>query len=394
MRSLAANLPRIRLFKLLSECFFLLPVLIPLYTASGLGPTEVYVVQLVYTTGVMVFEVPSGWVADVLGRRPALLLGSLAHAGGLLAYALAGDFWTFALAEAVLAFGASLRSGTDTALLWDTLEALGRRDEYAAIQGRVDLTTRIGTAAGSVAGGLLALIFLTLPVWVNVSTGLLMVAVAASLAEPPRTRAPAENPFRGIGRVIRRCLAEPARLRIMGIHGVISAVGVLAVWTYLLGFEGLDSGTVVVGVVFAAFQVSSGLGARQAAPLRERLGERPVWLGFLGVGAALCLGAVLPGPLAWGATMVGYAFFWGLSGPLLMERLNEDLPGDTRATVISLSTLGGRVLYAALVPVLGRIAAVPGPHAALGLLGILGVVGVGGLLMSTLSRDTPEEREE
>ena len=112
---LSRNIPRLLAFRFLSDFIVVMPAIVPVYRAAGLSATEIMGVQAVFSAAALVFEVPSGYVADVAGRRRALLGAMAAQAVAFSAYGLARSFWTFAAAEIVLAFGYALISGTASA---------------------------------------------------------------------------------------------------------------------------------------------------------------------------------------------------------------------------------------------------------------------------------------
>ncbi len=375
-----ANVGRMMVYGLLAECLLIVPVLIPLYLSRGLSATDVFLVQAVFTVGVFVFEVPSGYFADVLGRRFSLILAALFWVLGFSAYARARSFAGFAGAELLLAFGASLRSGTDAALVFDSLKEVGAQAEFARYQGRVDLASRIGGALASVAGGMLGAARLELPVYLNIATAALMLLTALGFTEPRRSRPPYENPLKGIGRVVARCAADAGLLLPMLLSGLMTAVGIVGLWSYLLLFQKSGLSTAVTGVLFAAFQLASGLGAQRSARIERWLGARRTAALFPLVGAGFLAVAVWPRAPVCAAAMLGNAFVWGLSGPLLMARINARASSDVRATVISVGSMAGRLFYTLLAPAVGRLADLVSLASGFALLGATALAGVVGLL--------------
>ena len=117
-----------------TPCF--VPVVVLFWQANGLDLQAVFWLQGLFALAVVLLEVPTGMVADRLGKRTSLLCGELALLTGLGIYAMGTGFWTFLLAEVVLALGAALFSGADSALLYDTLKALDRVHEYSEREGR------------------------------------------------------------------------------------------------------------------------------------------------------------------------------------------------------------------------------------------------------------------
>ena len=118
---LPANLWKLFVYSFLAEFWLIAPALMPYYQSRGLSTTESLTVQAIYALGVISLEIPSGHLADRFGRRRALIWCGMLIIVGLTLYALATTFWQFAVAELTLAAAGSLFSGTDAALVYDTL---------------------------------------------------------------------------------------------------------------------------------------------------------------------------------------------------------------------------------------------------------------------------------
>ena len=86
-----------------------------------------------YSIMQLVFAPLWGRVSDRVGRRKTLVLASLCIFLGTLTYSQSHNFWQFLVAEVFFAAGLSSMSGTDSALIYDSLKQLGREDEYQKI---------------------------------------------------------------------------------------------------------------------------------------------------------------------------------------------------------------------------------------------------------------------
>src|SRR5512139_885716 len=103
----------------------------------GLTLSEILLLQAIFSVATVIMEYPSGYLSDRLGYRFALLLASLLGIGGWLTYTVAGDFLTVMLAEIQLGISYAFISGSDSALLFETLRSLGREEEYLHYDGRM-----------------------------------------------------------------------------------------------------------------------------------------------------------------------------------------------------------------------------------------------------------------
>jgi MFS family permease len=355
MTSLRANLWKLYAYKFISEFYLVVPILIPYYVSHGLSSTQVFTVQATYALAVLLFEVPSGYLADVAGRKTTLILGAAFMPLGLAVYAFTGRFLTFVLAEALIAVANSMRSGCESALIYDTLLELKEAELYKRYEGRAILFTRVGTASSAVLGGIAALAFLRLPFYINIATSTLMLPLALSLMEPQRSKLKAQNPLRDILRIARFSFTHGEIRHIILYASLIGSTCIIAVWASFLYYESLGISVGLFGVLFAAFQLSSAFGSSRAHAVEKFLGLRPAIILpavigpiFILIGAFRSI-AVIP-------LIMLYAFLWGLSYPIYLDLLNRRIGSEVRATVLSVAQMTTSFSYVLLAPVFGRLA--------------------------------------
>jgi MFS family permease len=134
---------------------------------AGLSIFEVFVANAAFTAAMALFEVPTGVVADTLGRRASFLLSESTLAVGTLAYvgvaAIHGGLVLFCLAGVILGLGYTFYSGAVEAWVVDALKATGYQRELDGVFARASIVSSIAMIAGTVGGGLLGQIHLSLP---------------------------------------------------------------------------------------------------------------------------------------------------------------------------------------------------------------------------------------
>lgn len=352
--SVSRNFQKILALKFLGDFLPIAPVLILYYTANGLNSTQIFTIQAAFHLAVLLLEVPSGYLADVVGRKKTLVFGAIFFPLGLALYTAGRSFAAFVLAEVVLAVSVSMRSGCDSALLFDGLRQQGREGEYKRFEGKCALVARTGTAVSSVAGGLLASVFLRLPFLVNIASALFMPAVAFSLAEPEREPRRSKNPLLDILRICRYCLQQPHIRPVILSCGLLMAGQLTALWAYFLLYRELGIGVGWFGLLFAVFQLAGALGGARAHQFSERFGARTaLYLALLSPVFYILLGLL---PSLWLLPLVpANALLWNLAYPVLLERLNLAVGSDVRATVLSLAGMAGSVIFIVVSPLFGRL---------------------------------------
>ena len=118
------------------------------------------------------------------GAEKTILFGAILGTLGILIYSLSSDFYSFVFAEIVLGVGFSFISGADSAMLYDSLKAENRENEYIKYEGRITSGGNFAEALAGVAGGLLATISLRTPYYFQFVVAGIAIPAAYLLKEP------------------------------------------------------------------------------------------------------------------------------------------------------------------------------------------------------------------
>ena len=335
----------------------------------GMTLTDVMVLQAIFGLAVVVFEFPSGYLADRVGYRRSLLIGGALAAVGWAIYARATTFAGVALAEVVLGAGVAFISGADAAMLFVSLEGQGRGHEYTRWEGRVRAAGQAAEALSSGLGGWLYAIAPRLPFWCQVPNALLVLGTAAALENEPRDRPAPVSHVDHARRIVRFALREHPRLRAtialsvaLGLS-TFMMVWLIQPWMQRRGIPAAWFGPIWAGAHLGLVGVS--LASGRAVEALGRGGALLACCVLAPIGYAVL--AVADTPWA----VLAYLLFMvvrGLQGPILNAALQEDAPGADRATVLSLNTLLFRLTFVVCGPAVGRLVDSVGLHPALGIL--------------------------
>jgi len=349
---LKRNIPLFYLHRFLNEFYLIAPILIPYYQIHRFGIWAFYVAQSIYALTILLTEVPSGYLADVIGRRKTLIIGAVFLPAGLLLYGLGRSLWLFWLAEFAMAMGNSMRSGSDSALLYDSFINMNRESEYERVEGKGHQFARIGTAVASVSGGLLAAGSLYLPFWVNVPIALAILPVSMMMTEPERRTPEKEKPGRAILRIAMASLRNRSLRPYLLFFSLLGSVSIVALWAFFIYYQQLQIPLTWFGVLFAVYQGMGALGASRSRFLAGRIGGwRTVALSLLVAPILILLGwrqALFMLPL-----IMFHALLWNLSVPILFNQINLKTESRVRATVLSLANMGLSLAYVIAAPVFG-----------------------------------------
>jgi MFS family permease len=337
---------------------------------AGLNFFEVFIANGAYSLGTVLFEVPTGVVADTLGRRISFLLSVavLAAATGVyvgLAQVGAGVV-AFALASIGMALGFTFYSGAMEAWLVDALNATGYRGLLDRVFARGQQVTGAAMLVGTVGGGLLGQIDLSIPYVVR-SALLVTVFVVAYVVMHDIGFTPRSLPARHLpGEIAANARAgvafgwaqRPIRLLMLAslVQMGFIAWAFYAAQPYLLDL--LDSGAIWVAGLVAAGIAGSTIAGNQVVEYFSRYcGRRTTLLlaaGVLETAAAILVGVAGSFWVALPALLVLTAGM-GITSPVRQAYLHQLVPSERRATVISFDSMvsgvggvGGQVGLGAL----------------------------------------------
>ena len=357
-RSLHNNIRTIYLMGFCHSFMVVIPVFVPLLQGYGLSMSQVLQTQAVFALTIALCEVPSGYIADMWGRRQAILIGSALNALGFLSLLWADGFVDFLVYEIVLGIGFSLISGADLALLYDTEVYLQERGLPGGAGAGKSLSRLIAVeAAASGIAGVVASILLLWSldgvVLVQACTGLLPLLLGFILVEVPRPTTDISHRDNARNIVDLLLFGKPVVLWTAFAIAVFGLLAIYVFWIYQKYWElqGVPLGW--FGYIWAAFALTVSVSARYASALEQHLGTRRLLylvaaLPLLGL-AGMAFGA------GWLGVMFGFAIQLsrGISMSLFYEALNRRVPGEFRATVNSLVSLGVRAIFIVTGPVLG-----------------------------------------
>src|SRR6188768_1155264 len=127
---------------------------------AGLSNLEAFAANAAFTGGMVLFEVPTGVVADTIGRRVSYLLGTITLTASTVLYValwqVEAPFWAWAVASALLGLGFTFFSGAVEAWLVDALTATGFEGDLETVFGRAQTVSGAAMLTGSVLGGVVA----------------------------------------------------------------------------------------------------------------------------------------------------------------------------------------------------------------------------------------------
>jgi MFS family permease len=342
---------------------------------AGLNNLEAFAANAFFTAGMVLFEVPTGIVADMWGRRMSFLLGTVTLAVTTALYVLLwqveAPFWSWAVVSLLLGLGFTFFSGAVEAWLVDALSATQFTGPLESVLARGQIITGVGMLTGSVAGGFLAeAISLGFPFVARAGILILMFAFAFAFMhdigfEPDRRGKPIAEMRRITADSIEYGWRVPSVKYLMLAAPFTGGVGIYvfyALQPYLLELYGDPTAYGIAGLVaaiVAGAQIVGGLATPTLRGLFHRrtsaliAAEVVSVLALLGIGLIESFGAVIALIAVWG-------LLFAATMPIRQAYLNGMIPSQQRATILSFDSLMSSTGGVVSQPLLGRSADVWG----------------------------------
>ena len=353
------------------------PFIILAFREKGLSFAMIGLLVGFRELAINILEVPTGAVADVVGRRRAMIFSFLAYIGSFLIFGLSSALRMLFAAMFMFSIGEAFRTGTHKAIIFDWLAREGRSDEKTSIYGQTRSWSKMGSAAGVVIAALLVFrlnnysyvfLFCIIPYLANIVN---MLSYPVYL-DGPRTRAadghgvPATL-WMGLRdsmgrRDLRRLLAESMAFE--GCHKVskdylqpMLKAAALSL-PLLVGLGDRQRTAMLVGAVYLVLYVLSSAASRHADVLVRRAGSeeraaRGLWTMNTAAFAVL-FGGILCGFQA--AAIVAFVALTVLQNfwrPILIGRVASATDQSRMATVLSVESQAKTLFAAVIAPVLG-----------------------------------------
>jgi MFS family permease len=364
---------------------------------AGLSNLEAFAANAFFTGGMVLFEVPTGIVADTVGRRASYLLGTVTLAVSTLLYVLLwqleAPFWAWALVSIVLGLGFTFFSGAVEAWLVDALTATGYTGDMESVFGRGQMVSGAAMLTGSVAGGFIA---------AQTSLGVPFVLRGAILAAmfvaafvlmhdvgftPEKGGRPVAEMRKIAAASIEYGWRVPAVKWLMVeslFTGGVGIYGFYALQPYLLELYGDPQAYSIAGLSAAIVAGAQILGGMAAPRIRRRFRRRTSALLLTSLLSTIAIATMGLLDSFWpviGVTVV-WALLFAATMPIRQAYMNGLIPSRQRATILSFDSLMSSSGGVWAQPALGRAADVWGYAQSYLLAGAISALALPALAMS------------
>ncbi len=354
-----SNIWRYYAFTFVEGSAFLSAVLVPFFTDWGhISLLQVQTLQSWFMVWNFILEVPTGAIADFIGRKYSLALGGFATAIAVVVYSSVPDFRIFLLAEFIFAVGSALISGANEALLYDCLVEENKTDQAKKVFGRANSLRLIAMLIAAPLGGFMAGKWgINSPVRLSAIPFGLAGLLALAIREPKKYRKESESVrYLEVAKKGFSFFVNHQELRSLAANSIIVAVSAyFVIWFYQPLLEKAGVPITVFGLFHALLVLSEIAVSSGFERLEKLFGGQEAFIkgSALLTAAAFILVAIYPSKLSIILFLVFAGGFGLTRATFISSHMNQFIPSEKRATVLSSISMFRKFSLAAFNPLVG-----------------------------------------
>ncbi len=351
-----SNIWKFYIYRGLRECVFWIPIITLFWQSNGLSLAQIMFLQALFAAGVFLLEIPTGAIADKVGRKFTLILSAIFSLIGFSVYAIGGNFWHFLIAEMILAFGATFISGADSAFIYDSLKQIKQEDKFKKVMGNAKSFIYLMTAISSILGGFIAIYSLRATFWFSCIAILFMFLISLSFTEPKNFQKKKQSYKKHIIESLKEAFGNKELLFLILFYAFVSLFARINLWFYQPYMKQAGVALALFGIVWACFNVFAIAGSKFAYKLEELLGEKRS-LYFIALGIILSTFFMGSYFAIFGIGLIFIQqFIRGFNAPVLEAYTHKHLDSHNRATLMSIQGMVASFLFFIFGPLFGWIA--------------------------------------
>lgn len=350
-----------------------------LYLAyCGMNLMQIGLLEGIYHATSIVCEIPSGALADLVGRKKSMMLGRICVTISCIIMLFTRNFWWFAISFLLQALGNNFNSGSEEALVYDSMICLGEEEDYIRINGRINTVIEVSQAIATVAGGVLAEYSYFVCYAACTVISLLAFVPVVFMKEPPVLKDGEKEEHLTAGRLVARhfqtsfgILASDLRiLKIVTYFSVVFAAHTLLFFYSQQYYSDMGYNKIQISIIMLFAGFASCLGAILSERLYRRF-EKKISVFSAAVIALTLVFYSIGNPVLSIGMFIGANFFNSVLYPIESESLNRIIPSEQRATLISVNSMFFSIVMIVTFPVVGALADVWSLAPILGVFGAL-----------------------
>lgn len=350
-----ANIWKFYLYKVFTSLQITVPIYVLFLLANNLSMTQVMLLQSFYTFLIFFFEIPSGVFADLYGRKNSLILSSIFLTFAFITFGFGRMYIIFFLAAFLWAISQSLKSGADTAILFDSLKIIDKTNLFTRYNGRSNSLEMLTLGISAVIGGVIANYFGNrILFFISAILFFVSVIISISFKEPTFHKKIIEKKYLAH---MKEALLFSYKNKIVKSFIVFFAFfGAFAYMLYFLiqpFFNQGEYAKFIVGIAVAGYFVFCSIGSFFSEHIISKI--KPKKLAIIIVLISLTIFLLMPNISKWFAILLVFvhSFIAGVAGVLANNEINKNTESHHRATVLSVLNFLQKIIYAVVAPFIG-----------------------------------------
>lgn len=333
------------LMSILFSTSLFLPIRILYLVYYGVASQDISILKIIFSVAVLLFEIPTGVVADKISRKLSLQAASLLFIFHALLYLTIPNFWGFALGQLLLGIANAFKSGADVAAL-STYIKNETNDEYKAVAGKIQLVTKIISAVFMVIAGVIYTIDMRLNFTIAVIMGILNLILITSLtgnhmAENKKAKFSIVDYKTQIADSFQMLLGNKVVRKRIAFSSIFITIMIANFEYYQVQLLKIGFPIELNGILYASFMVFMGNGAFLVNKLLSKWNKRHLFmLMIVVISVSYCVMGLSTSIVMLVVSMLFQQLIYG-SGLLVIEDylLNEVSGNNKKSTVLSMNSL-------------------------------------------------------
>ncbi len=333
---------------------------------------QFFLIESAYALVALLMEIPTGVFSDKISRKWSLVIASIVGIPVIPIIIFSNSFIIVLIAISIGGISSSFVSGTDVAILYDTLKGLKREQEFKKIIGKMKWYASLSMALAGILGGLISQLSMAYAWWAYFVAGLFAFVVQLTLKEPPffKESEEKESYLLHLGRSFRQAFIGNASYFVL-YAAIIWLFFHIGFWLWQPYLKLIAMPLFYFGFIYAALNLVGGFVSKQAHKIEEKIGMKN---SLLLIPLLLALSFILESQFV---LILGFLFIFiqsiasGYFSPLLEDYINTRIPSSKRATVLSIKNMLNSLLFMTLSPLIGHFVDIYSLTTALLMMGII-----------------------
>ena len=352
-----SNIWKFYLANFFREWMFIIPVVVLFWQENGLSLTQIMLLQSLFAISIVVFEVPTGVIADKWGRKQSMIFGSLFLIAGAIIYGFGHNFLQFFFAEATWGIGACFFSGADVAFVYDSLKQTKKVKDFKKVLGNAKSFGYLAAGISGIIGGFVAVYSMRLN-WFLTAIGMFFLFfIVLAYVEPKHFEKIGKKKYlKHTAESFKEAFTNKNILFMLLFYSFLAVIARISLWFYQPYLKASGWNIAYIGIIWASFTLFAIFGSKSAHKLEKHLGvSKSLW--FMIILSTLSLIFMSYWFVLFGIIFIYLQqFLRGFNPPVLSDYTNQHLSAGKRATLLSIQSFSGNLLFAIIGPFFGWFA--------------------------------------